>query len=394
MRRHLAREAAIGLLALVARRAEWDEAQHPRVPAGDPDGGEFAPANGGATKAAPATEEQKAKAFEMHKAGHSYKKIQEETGLNPKQAATIIHKMKKAVKGETVVEGGARQVSSGIQEQANRMRAEYEKNKAQVEELAKLDYENRLKAEKAIRATRGFREIQTEDGHTVEIHVANELAKTVPNSVLLTKNFERAVAKVPNSVLRAAADDDLNDLGGAQPVLSLKSSLHSRLLEEKYGGVAAGLYHPRDNMVEVSAAGFHASGVQMQNTLNHELGHAVHYTNPSLFGGDKAVHKAWVADSRHGKALNDKDISFGQNHHDYVDTTYYRTNHKESIAESFGSLLSKRMARDAYFKSPTSMSASWLSLAEQRAARMEKLFPRSTGLAQAALDKLHPEVAR
>lgn len=72
-------------------------------PAGSSKGGEFAPAPFGEVsiikkaKAPPATKEQIEVAVKMKAQGASYAEIQTETGLNPKQAATIIFKHKQAL---------------------------------------------------------------------------------------------------------------------------------------------------------------------------------------------------------------------------------------------------------------------------------------------------------
>jgi len=88
-RHALLRAKVAGLKAL----AEWDPAAHPRGP-----DGKFGAGSGGEKKpkAAHATKEQIAKAVELKKLGHSYAHIEKHTGLNPKQAATIVHKHNKA----------------------------------------------------------------------------------------------------------------------------------------------------------------------------------------------------------------------------------------------------------------------------------------------------------
>jgi hypothetical protein len=71
---------------------EWDESLHPRD-----EHGKFGQGDGvKKEKAKPATKEQIAKAVELKKLGHSYAHIEKHTGLNPKQAATIVHKHNKA----------------------------------------------------------------------------------------------------------------------------------------------------------------------------------------------------------------------------------------------------------------------------------------------------------
>jgi hypothetical protein len=93
------RLAATALVAgmLRARYAEFVEEDHPRD-----DLGKFSEkGEAGMTvkkKAAPATKEQIAKAIELKKAGHSYAHIEKQTGLNPKQAATIVFKANKQEK--------------------------------------------------------------------------------------------------------------------------------------------------------------------------------------------------------------------------------------------------------------------------------------------------------
>jgi hypothetical protein len=89
----------------------WDESKHPRKSAGNPEGGEFTESpegrdEGKKKKAKAATTEQIDKAWEMYQQGKSYAQIQAATGLNPKQAATIIFKVKKKQKeaGEAIVE--------------------------------------------------------------------------------------------------------------------------------------------------------------------------------------------------------------------------------------------------------------------------------------------------
>ncbi len=93
-RHTLLREKVASLKGL----AGWDPALHPRDPDGkfgDGDGSTKAPAEK-KQKAAPATKEQIAKAVALKKEGHSYAHIEKHTGLNPKQAATIVHKHNKA----------------------------------------------------------------------------------------------------------------------------------------------------------------------------------------------------------------------------------------------------------------------------------------------------------
>jgi hypothetical protein len=91
---------------------EFDESKVTRKPSGISEGGEFtSPGDLGGTdsrkkKAKAATTEQIDKAWEMYQQGKSYAQIQAATGLNPKQAATIIFKIKKKQKeaGEAIVD--------------------------------------------------------------------------------------------------------------------------------------------------------------------------------------------------------------------------------------------------------------------------------------------------
>jgi hypothetical protein len=85
--------------AIVARGlAEFDEAKHPRDQQGKFSSGEGEQGEMQATKvkAPKATKEQIAKVVELKKAGHAYAHIHAQTGINPKQAATIVHKYNKA----------------------------------------------------------------------------------------------------------------------------------------------------------------------------------------------------------------------------------------------------------------------------------------------------------
>ncbi len=95
--RALARALAIVALSRdvqAVRSLEFDESKHPRDSAG-----KFSETEGGPAakkpKSPPATKDQIAKAWEMYKAGSPHKKTAEETGLNPKQIATIVHKLNK-----------------------------------------------------------------------------------------------------------------------------------------------------------------------------------------------------------------------------------------------------------------------------------------------------------
>lgn len=207
----LALAFSLALRAAVAlRAAEWDPAKHPRVPKGDPEGGQFAPGGVGGVagapkvKAAPATKEQIGKAWELYQKKSSYAQIHAATGLNPKQAATIIHKIKKK-------EAAAKDAIA-----------------AKIEELDKFGSGDAAKAEKL---------------------VTEELAKGDAESAIAAKEISGAAGE---AVGASAPDASLHSKTVAEK-LSKAAQDEGYVWKAKVGGPNAGAYAWFKDNIQVSA---------------------------------------------------------------------------------------------------------------------------------------------